>query len=327
MKLKDFVTSKMRMAHIYQPVMIKSLLEHEGKLDVNSIAKAISLYDIAQVEYYEKITHNMVGKVLRSHDIVKRDHDEYELTDFSSLSNEEVKEIIHICDTKLDAYISKRGDAIWEHRRKNRQPVSGSIRYQVLKRAKFRCECCGISAEEKALEVDHITPKNWGGEDSINNYQALCYTCNAQKKDTDDTNFGLVTQSYAHREEDCIFCNPTQSKIVYQNNLSFAINDSYPVTRNHLLVIPKRHALNYFELHQAEINAVNAIIFQAQSELSKRDSTISGYNIGANNGRDAGQTIFHCHLHLIPRRQDDVMDPIGGVRNVIPGKGNYIHTL
>jgi len=306
--------------------MIKALLEHHGKLDVTSIAKAISLYDIAQTEYYENITNNMVGKILRKHNIVQKDKKIYELNGYTDLTPIEIDEIINLCENKIEAYINKRGDAIWEHRRRNRHPVPGSIRYQVLKRAKFRCECCGISAEEKALEVDHITPKNWGGEDSIHNYQALCYTCNAQKKDTDDTNFGSFTQSYTHREEDCIFCNPTQSKIVYQNNLSYAINDSYPVTKNHLLVIPKRHAIDYFELHQAEMNAVNAIILEAQSELSRRDSTISGFNIGANNGRDAGQTIFHCHIHLIPRRFDDVSDPTGGVRNVIPGKGNY-HTL
>jgi len=100
------------------------------------------------------------------------------------LSDDLKAKIIEECDLKINEFIRKRGLNVWEHRRKNRRPVPGSIRYEVLKRANFRCELCGISAEEKALEVDHITPKNKFGEDSINNYQALCYTCNSQKNQT-----------------------------------------------------------------------------------------------------------------------------------------------
>lgn len=206
---------------------------------------------------------------------------------------------------------------------KNRRPVPGSVRYEVLRRARFRCELCGISAEEKALEVDHITPKNQGGEDSINNYQALCYTCNAQKSDKDNSDFREQAVLYHRKKQDCVFCYPDDRKIVYENNLACAFFDKFPVTKGHMLIIPKRHADNYFELTQAEINAVNELLFRAKSELSTKDATIEGFNIGINNGTLAGQTIFHCHIHLIPRRQGDVEDPTGGIRNIIPGKGKY----
>ena len=311
------------MAHVYQPVMIKTLLENEGRQTVEGIAKQLLKYDQSQIEYYVNVTKNMVGKVLQSHDIVQKEKDIYILREYNKLSEKEKQEIIAECDRKIGQYISKRGIKIWEHRRTNRSPVPGTIRYEVLKRAKYRCELCGISAEEKALEVDHITPKNHGGEDSINNYQALCYTCNAQKRDLDDTSFREQEAVYHVRKPDCIFCKLGKRKIVYENNLALAFFDKYPVTHFHLLVIPKRHIANYFELNQAEINAVNEILQNAKIELCKKDSTIEGYNIGINNGAIAGQTIFHCHIHLIPRRKGDVEDPTGGVRNIIPGKGRY----
>jgi len=260
MTLKDFINTKMRMSHVYQPVMIRALLENNGILSVTDIANYILEYDQSQVEYYESITKNMVGKVLKNHKIVNRNKDNYELVDFSILSEDDKTELIDLCNLKIEEFISKRGENIWEHRRKNRRPVPGSIRYKVLNRAKFRCELCGISADEKALEVDHITPKNLGGEDSINNYQALCYTCNAQKRDTDDTDFRDISSNYDHKEKGCIFCNLGDRKIIFENNLAIAFYDLYPVTENHTLIIPKRHVKDYFELVQAEINAMNMLL-------------------------------------------------------------------
>lgn len=323
MTLKEFIINKMKMSHVYQPVMIKALLENKGTLSVSEIAKRILEYDQSQVEYYENVTNSMVGKVLRKHNIVSRNKENYELVDYSNLSENEKTKLIDLCNQKINEYISKRGENIWEHRRKNRRPVPGSIRYEVLKRAKFLCELCGVSAEEKALEVDHITPKNLGGEDSINNYQALCYTCNAQKRDTDDTDFRNISSIYNHIDKECIFCNLTKRKTIIENNLAIAFYDSFPVTEYHTLIIPKRHVKDYFELVQAEINAINMLVNQKRKELLKIDPSISGFNIGVNNGTDAGQTIFHCHLHLIPRRKNDVTSPTGGVRNIIPGKGKY----
>jgi diadenosine tetraphosphate (Ap4A) HIT family hydrolase len=322
--LKKFIQEKMKMSHIYQPVMIKTLLENGGQTSKRTIAQAILNYDFSQVEYYENISNNMVGRVLRSHDIVSKEKDEYLLSDYESLSESEIQEIIELCDDKIQEYIDNRGKKIWEHRRRNRKPVPGSIRYKVLSRAKGRCELCGISAEEKALEVDHIIPKNLGGEDSINNYQALCYTCNANKRDTDSTDFRGINKIYSERKKDCLFCKIDKSRIIAQNNLAYLIADQYPVTEMHSLVIPKRHCETYFDLTQAELNAINTLIQERREYILQSDSSVTGFNIGINNGEDAGQTIFHCHVHLIPRRKGDVENPVGGVRNVIPGMGKYL---
>lgn len=320
---KFFLDNRMKMSHIYQPVMIKRLLELQGRAADTEIANALLKFDPSQLEYYQNITNNMVGKVLRNHKIVEKEKKIYSLVGFENLSTEQIEELKQTCDQKIDAYIKKRGDAIWNHRKTNREPVSGTVRYEVLKRAGFRCELCGISADVKALEVDHITPKNFGGEDSINNYQALCYSCNATKRDRDDTDFREMRHKYECRDASCLFCNMESSRVVMENNLSYTINDKFPVTEGHSLVIPKRHFPDYFEITQPEQNAVNLIIQNVKSELVKKDKSITGFNIGINSGTDAGQTIMHTHIHLIPRRKDDVTITRGGIRNIIPGKGNY----
>lgn len=322
-EIKQFLVEKMRMSHIYQPVMIKKLLDREGRATDIEVANELLKFDPSQLEYYQNITNNMVGRVLRSHKIVEKDKKVYNLTGFNSLSPEQINDLKRICDSKIDSYIKKRGDAIWNHRRMNRNTVSGTVRYEVLKRAAFRCELCGISADEKALEVDHITPKNSGGQDSINNYQALCYSCNATKRDRDDTDFRQMKHKYECRDNLCIFCNIEAKRVVREDNLSYSIIDKYPVTEGHSLIIPKRHFQNYFEIMQPEINSINALILDTKKSLIASDSSISGFNIGINCGSDAGQTIMHTHIHLIPRRKNDVRNPIGGIRNVIDGKADY----
>ena len=95
------------------------------------------------------------------------------------------------------------------------------------------------------------------------------------------------------------------------------------MTNGHTLLIPKRHVLDYFGLTQAEINAIHQLISEEKKTLETEDQTIDAFNIGMNCGEIAGQSVFHCHVHLIPRRKGDVESPRGGVRNVIPHKGHY----
>ncbi|SFR35840.1 Diadenosine tetraphosphate (Ap4A) hydrolase [Robiginitalea myxolifaciens] len=321
--LKEYIEANMSMSHIYQPVMIKTLILNGGIAHKKDIAKSILSYDESQIEYYQAITNNMVGRILRKNGIVTKKKDDYRLIDFDLLSENELGELVQLCDQKIDQYVDKRGKAIWAHRRKNRKPVPGSVRYKVLRRARGRCELCGISIEEKAIEVDHIVPKNLGGSDSIDNYQALCYTCNANKRDTDDTDFRNINALYEVREDDCIFCQIDEPRIVEENELALVLNDKYPVTEGHTLIIPKRHCETYFDLSQAELNSLHQFAHKTRDNLEREDVSITGFNIGFNAGTDAGQTIGHCYMHLIPRRHGDVDNPIGGLRNIIPGKGDY----
>jgi ATP adenylyltransferase len=322
-ELLEFIASKMRMSHIYQPVMIKRLLEAGGISHQTEIAKAILQYDQAQLEYYINITNKMVGRVLRNHGIVKKEGKRYNLVGFDELSKSQVSELVALCDQRIGEYIARRGDQIWAHRNHAEGYISGTVRYEVLKRAKYRCELCGISANIKALEVDHIMPRSRGGSDDISNFQALCFSCNAMKRDRDDTDFRGARESYEHREKGCLFCEIVLERIIAENELSYAIRDSFPVTEMHTLVIPKRHVATYFELTQAEVNATNQLLGEIKANIESADTTVSGFNIGMNNGESSGQTIFHCHIHLIPRRDGDVKNPVGGVRHVIHGKGFY----
>jgi len=173
------------------------------------------------------------------------------------------------------------------------------------------------------MEVDHILPRNHGGSDDISNFQALCYSCNAMKRDRDDTDFRGIRESYQHREDDCLFCNIDRKRLIAENELAYSMIDGFPVTKQHTLIIPKRHIAAYFDLGQAEINSINYLLQNGKSEIEKLDPAVTGFNIGVNSGESAGQSIFHCHIHLIPRRVGDVEKPRGGVRHVIPGRGNY----
>lgn len=121
----------------------------------------------------------------------------------------------------------------------------------------------------------------------------------------------------------CLFCNLPKEKIITENEFSYAIRDKFPVTEKHSLIIPKRHVDDYFDLTNDELIGCDLLLRSVKKEILTVDDSVQGFNIGMNCGAVAGQTIFHCHIHLIPRRQGDVENPRGGVRNIIPGKGNY----
>ena len=121
----------------------------------------------------------------------------------------------------------------------------------------------------------------------------------------------------------CIFCKIRKEDIQFENHLAYSSIDYYPVSEFHSLIVPKRHVETYFELTNQEIQACNDLILKIKNKIVKKDSSIKGFNLGTNIGKVAGQSIMHCHIHLIPRRQGDVENPQGGVRSVIPKKQHY----
>ncbi len=121
----------------------------------------------------------------------------------------------------------------------------------------------------------------------------------------------------------CLFCDINKSGCAHENELAYASYDSYPVTEHHCLIIPKRHIKDYFDLSNDELVACNELIQIIKKEITKKDPTVKGFNLGTNIGKVSGQSILHCHLHLIPRREGDVDNPQGGVRSVIPNKQHY----
>lgn len=131
----------------------------------------------------------------------------------------------------------------------------------------------------------------------------------------------------------CPFCryvreDPPDYLVLWENDLAFAIKDRYPVSSGHTLIIPKRHVANLFHCTPAEqaalLEGAHYVRTQMMKRSTRRDGKLpTGWNLGVNVGESAGQTVFHVHLHLIPRYNGDVEHPAGGVRGVIPKKQKY----
>jgi diadenosine tetraphosphate (Ap4A) HIT family hydrolase len=124
------------------------------------------------------------------------------------------------------------------------------------------------------------------------------------------------------RAIDCPFCQLPAQRVLDSNAHALAVADAFPVSPGHTLIISRRHVADFFELTEGEEAAVHELLCRMKDRLA---STLKpdGWNIGVNVGTVAGQTVLHVHVHLIPRYPGDVADPVGGVRNVIPGRGHY----
>ena len=122
--------------------------------------------------------------------------------------------------------------------------------------------------------------------------------------------------------KDCLFCAIPPEQILIDGPIAVAARDSYPVSKGHTLIIPRRHVASFFETTEAERQAMLKLLDEMKAMLG-REHKPDGYNIGINNGAAAGQTVMHLHMHLIPRYKGDRTDPRGGVRWILPEKAAY----
>jgi hypothetical protein len=210
---------------------------------------------VTQIDDYTERVKRMVGKVLPGNGITRYDQGAYglvggeELSDAGTWPKASVAEplrnqLLELCRQRLDAFREQRGEELFAHRSRHRTPISGSIKVRVLTRAKGRCECCGAHEHQRALEVDHIVPKNQGGSVELSNLQALCFRCNAGNSDgclptqEGSTDFRGLQASYGRREAGCVFCALEASgRVLLENELALCIADAYPVTPGHSLVL------------------------------------------------------------------------------------------
>jgi superfamily II DNA or RNA helicase/diadenosine tetraphosphate (Ap4A) HIT family hydrolase/HKD family nuclease len=124
-------------------------------------------------------------------------------------------------------------------------------------------------------------------------------------------------------EPACPFCSPPDDRLFYRGRLVLGVWDQFPVSPGHALIIPRRHVASWFEATDEERVELMAAVVDAQTAI-ERIHQPDGYNLGVNIGHAAGQTIFHLHVHVIPRYHGDVPVPRGGVRHVIPEKADYV---
>jgi hypothetical protein len=174
--------------------MLMELLGRRSPAPAQDVARRILGEDVTQIEYTTERVKRMVGKVLTGNGITAYGNGAYSLIGGDELSDavtwpkasvaEPLRDALQqLCRQRLDAFREQRSEEVFAHRSRPRSPISGSVKYRVLTRARGRCECCGAHEHQRALEVDHIIPKNQGGSDAISNLQALCFRCNAGKRD------------------------------------------------------------------------------------------------------------------------------------------------
>lgn len=123
----------------------------------------------------------------------------------------------------------------------------------------------------------------------------------------------------------CIFCdkdNPEVNTTIMENGLAYARLDNYPVSRGHVEIVPRRHVESFFDLSDDEVLAIYALLKSVRKNLLEKYRP-DAFNIGVNDGVAAGRTAHHLHVHIIPRYTGDTESPRGGIRNIIPGKGDY----
>jgi len=122
-------------------------------------------------------------------------------------------------------------------------------------------------------------------------------------------------------QDECIFCRP-QREILVENAHAIAVFDTYPVSPGHSLILPRRHVVTVWDLAEDEYLACYALVRELKPVLEARFRP-DGFNVGVNCGEAAGQSVWHAHIHVIPRFKGDTPFPKGGVRHVIPLKGSY----
>lgn len=305
-ELEEFIKHKMKMTHVYQPLMIKTLLESGGTATPEDIARGFLNEDRAQLEYYTKIAKRWPSVILRKHAVVEysgRDKSGRFRLLLDQITPKQRERLVELCDLRLKEYVDGILRLPWYNRRGIREHVPGNIRYDVLAKSGGVCVACGVSTLERALEVDHIVPVNAGGTNDMSNLQALCYKCNAQKRDRDDTNFVMVLNRLKYRNPKCSAC--VSDDHIRENHMAFAIRDAHPTVPLHSVVLPKRHTASFFDLIPAEKKFCLELIDAVKTDILERDGGVAGFNVGFDAGLVAGEVAEHCSIHVIPRRDGD----------------------
>ena len=320
-ELIGFLETKMSMRHIYQPLLIKTLVDAGGSATIRQLANAFLSQDESQLIYYEDRIKQMPLKILHKHGIVKKDGNLVVLN-AGRMTLEKKANIRMLCEQKLQEYVAKRGLSIWDYRLLKRNPVLRSLYLRVMQEARGRCALCGATRDDRPLHIDHIKPISKGGKTEYPNLQVLCSKCNLIKGNTDDTDYRNFVM--LDNDPECRFCrDKVKNRVVEEYETVWEIEDGFPVSDGHHLILPKRHTPDWFSMTETERRDADTLIRLLKSRLTESDRTITGFNVGINSGESAGQTIFHAHIHLIPRRNGDTPSPRGGVRGVIPDKMSY----
>lgn len=223
--LSRFIRKEMKMTHIYQPIMIRTLLEADGnRATADDIARNIVSVDPTLLEYYKGRVRVWPHKTLLKHKIVSHKRGGvYTLRLDRPLTGKESERLAEMCGLKLQEFIDK-DPAVRRMRALNDGPIPGSMRYDVLARSKGVCVGCGAKSSEARLHVDHIMPRSRNGRTILENLQALCGPCNTAKRDRDETDFVKWQKRLQFRRPGCQLCSSsTPEPPIMDNGMARAI--------------------------------------------------------------------------------------------------------
>lgn len=288
--LYDFIHNKMSMTHVYQPIMLKALIESkDNTATVTDIARKFLNEDVTQLRYYEKIVKRWPHDTLvRRRKVVQYDKKSKSYSmDLKDMTDEQKQRLKEICDLRLDEFIDK-DPQIRKLRELDAKSISGSLRYDILSKCGGVCVACGRSAGSVLIDIDHIIPVSLGGKTIPENLQALCYQCNREKRNRDELDFIKNRKRLQFRHHQCNLCS--RKDIIHENELVCAVGADSP------LIMPKRHVGSFGELMPSERQLSMDLLDIVMNQMrEKRD--VSGFDITGSDSPKNG----HYHINIIPK--------------------------
>ena len=293
--LEGFIRTKMSMTHIYQPVMIKKLLESDGHATTEEIAKEFIDWDYSLLEYYKGRVMVWPKKTLKKHNVIDYSKGIFTLL-LDDVTPEQRSRLIELCNNKTHEYVD-----MYENKmgvKNNRSPISGSLRYEIIAKSRGICAACGVTSRTRPLDVDHIVPVNVGGTNDPSNLQVLCSRCNRQKRDRDKTNFVQWHKRLKYRDTECLLC---RTEPVKSNVMASAIRKRSPESDLHSMIFPRRHVGTFFDLIPAEKSHCMDLVEEVKEEIAGLDSRVDGFSIRFDS-KLVPDLHTHCHINVIPHR-------------------------
>ncbi len=293
--LENFIHKDMRMTHVYQPLMLKAVLESkDGKVTVEDIARSFVDKDLSYLEYYKKIVKRWPHMTLvKSRKVLNYDKKDmsYSLRIDEDLSQDQKDKLVELCDLRLHQFTDNDERWILHRRIIEERHSLGSIKYDILAKSKGVCVACGAKSTEALLHVDHIIPIARGGQNTPENMQVLCGKCNTEKRDRDDTDFLLWHNQLKYaKNPKCRFCNRRHDSFL-DNRMAYAICQSK--SEHIYFVVPTRHVGSFVDLIPAEkqlcLMLIDKTMEQMREDRPNIQFDVSGLD---SSGRD------HCSIRV-----------------------------
>lgn len=275
-ELEHFIKHKMRMSHIYQPLLIRKLLEQDNVATTEEIARGFLNNDMSELNYYKRVAKRYPRGILKTHGVISYEKDTFTLLLDGNITSEKRKRLIELCDWKFSEFVRK-DPWIRKLRELDAKSISSSIRYDILAKAKGRCAACGIESFRTKFHIDHIIPRSLGGKTEPDNLQALCSQCNLGKRNRDDTDFIRWKKRMQFRRKDCLLCDPKRQ--IMSNTLACAVHDTYKDAMSSL-IMPKRHVGKFYEMIPSERNLCFDLVHRVQGMIKNMDRSITGFHTG-----------------------------------------------